>query len=198
MGTEVLVAAALTAAATGAQMYNQRRTAKKQDNALASRLRGQAQRQREADAKVQQIIADQAASTPDDERLTASRNYQQALRQARGQAEGGLVPMSGASDAFKESGRQAAAGIGDYGERLAGLLSTIDAPAMQRRNEGLALNRRAGELDILSRFDQGNTWLDDLRLRAIRRNPWVDAFSQVAAGASRGMSMGSGTAPGGG
>lgn len=193
MGTEgVWIPALIAAVGAGASAYNTRQTAKEQDSALARQLRGQAERQRGADAKVSEIIAKQAASTPDDERLTASSNYLQALKQAKGKATGGLAQISGASDAFKQATVGAEQGIGDYGQRIASLLSSIDAPYMQRMNEGLTINRDAGELGLLERFDQGANWLDDLRLRGIRRNPWIDAAGSALQGYGGAMASGGG------
>src|SRR5690349_19455844 len=79
MGTEVLVPLAIAALSTGAQVYNARRTASKQDAALADSLRHQGARQREADAKVNDQVARLEASNSADERAKREGQYLDAL-----------------------------------------------------------------------------------------------------------------------
>lgn len=191
MGTEaVWVPLLTTALAAGATAYNTNRTAKKQDNALAAQLNRQGERQREADAKVSELITKTGASTSADEQVGALDQYMSQLRAQQGTATAGLNQQGAVSDAYKQSGADAALGINEYGSKVASLMSRMDAPALQRVNEAVEQGRIAGDIDRVKRFAGGDDYLARLKLQGIRRDPWIDLGASFAQGAGAGAANG--------
>lgn len=183
MGTEAIwIPLLTTAVAAGATAYNTNRTAKKQDNALAAQLRQQGERQREADAKVGELITKTGASSSADEQKGSLDQYMNQLRSQQGNATAGLNQQGAVSDAYKQSGADAALGINEYGGKVASLMSRMDAPGLQRVNEAIEQGRIAGDIDRVKRFAGGDDYLAKLKLQGIRRNPWIDAGAAAANG----------------
>lgn len=191
--TSTYVALALAAAAAGAQYYNTQSTARKQDNSLAMQIRNQGDKQRQADERVGEEVEKMQGSTAEASRREALDGYIAALRKGKGTLESGLTGGFG-SDAFRSDSAQAANDVNYYGQRTAGLMSRIDAPAMQRQGEAFGYGRLATDLGLIGREARGQNFLDELRLRAIRRNPNIDLFSSLASAASGAVAGGAGAA----
>lgn len=181
----------IMAAATAAQVQNERSTLKRQDAQAATGIRNQAAKQREADARVDQQVQEISQSTAADERAEALGSYMDTLRRNRGTSEAGLDGAVG-GDAFRADSAAAAQGVQQYGQQNAELMARIDAPGMQRRNEAFGYGRTATDLSLLGRESAGQAFIDELRLKAIRKNPWIDAAAGVAMGAAMGMDTGAG------
>ena len=191
MATSTMVGLGLAAAAAGANQYNTRQTAKRQDQQAAQGIRQQGIRQQAADAKVNDQVADLEGSTAQGAREQRLEDYMQGLRRNRGTMQAGLTPTVG-SQAFRDDSARAAQDVQGYGERAAGLLSRIDAPGMQRQSEAFGASNLATDLGLIGRQSSGDQFINDLRLRAIRRNPWIDAGSQVAGAYGASLAMGGG------
>lgn len=196
IATSTAIALALAAAAAGGQYYNTQRVAKKQDSAAAAQIRQQGNRQRAADAKVNDLITGLSKSTPAGEQAGTLENYMAQIRAQGGNATTGLHQAGATSDAYRKASNDAALGVSDYGEKVAGLLSRMDAPGLQRLREGVDAARFETDINQLKRFSDGDDFLAKLKFDRIRRNPWLDAFSAFAGGASGavGSGWGSGTA----
>ncbi len=179
-GLEWIIPAAITAVGTGAQIYDQRQTAKRQDNQLARQIQQQGTRQAEADRAVQQSIADRAASDASQERGSAANNYLQQARAAQAQATGGLRQAGAVSDAYRQSANDAALGVADYGATAANLMARIDAPMQQRQREALQGAQLQTDLGLIGGRAAGDDFLARLRLQGIRGNPWVQGAGQLA------------------
>ncbi len=183
MGTEaVWVPLVMAAVATGASVYNTRQTERRQDNALAQQIRNQSSRQRDADAKAAELIRREAGSSDADERQTALGKFTEQIQRARGNAERPLQTVGAVSDAYKKAGSDAALGMTSTATNFADLVSRIDAPMQQRQNDALARGRYGTDIDMIRRFASGDDYLDQLRLRSIRRNPWIDAGASMLNG----------------
>jgi hypothetical protein len=193
LATSTIAALAVAAAAAGAQAYNTRQTARRQDSAAADSIRNQSRRQRDIDAKVNENVKKLEGSNAADERAEALQSYADQLRRKQAMAGAGLDGPGGS--AFQSDAAIAEQGVSDYGATNAGLLSRIDAPTMQRQGEARDVGFLGTDINLESRAAQGQSFIDDLRLRAIRRNPWIDAAA-TAASAYAG-SMGGGAAMGG-
>lgn len=172
-----LVAAAIGA---GTTVYNTKQTEKRQDNALAGQLRSQSEKQRRADQKTSELIAKEAQSTDADERKSSLANFTDAIQAHKASAAKSTQSQGDVSEAFKAAGSNAALGMTDYAGKIAGLLSSIDAPTQQRQNDAFVRGRYATNIDNIRRFSSGDDFLSQMRLRGIRRNPWLDAAGQVA------------------
>jgi hypothetical protein len=198
MGTEALwIPAVISAIGAGASAYQTHQVAKDQDQAAAQGIRTQQAKQREIDARASQEIDALEQSSPEDERAAAMEKYMTQLRTARGNMEGdGNIPN--ASDRYQKDVVASKAGIGNFGEKVADILSRVQAAGDQRRNEGYSFGRAGSDIAGTAREAQGADFLNRLRISGIQRNPWVDAGSNVLQGVAQGMSAkyASGAGPG--
>lgn len=192
IATSTAIALALAAAAAGASYYNTQSTAKKQDKSAAEGIRRQAARQREADASVDKAIQAQAGSSGADEKAGVLENYMQQVRASKAGATKGLAQSGNLSDKARTSEIDAALGVGNFGEKIAGLMAGMDAPVLQRQNEAVNRARTAVDLEGIGRNASGDAFLNQLRLQGIRRNPYLDAFSSFAGGAAGSVGSGAG------
>lgn len=193
-GAELAIPAIIAAVGAGASYANTKRTERKQDNALADKIRNQRRTQGEIDNKVNELVTKTGESDPKASITQAQQGYMQQLLAGKAQANSGLGNVAGASDAYQKDSANAALGIANDGKDLASLFARIDAPAAQRRQEGTDAIRASQGIDMLRRNAGGDAYLDDLRLGAIRRNPLLDAVAAAASsyGQSGGASMGMG------
>ena len=154
-------------------------------------------RQREADARVNDLVTQQAMSSPQEERREALTQYLGQLRKNAGSAAGALQPISGASAAYQDDAAKAALGVGEFGKNFADLMARSDAPVRQRQNEANERAQFGSDIGQLKRFSEGADFLNQLKLQAIRRNAWIDAAAaglQGYAGAYGGGGGGGGDA----
>jgi len=190
MTTGTAIALALAAAAAGTEYVNTENTADRQDNAAAQAIQNQSKIQKQADTTVDAAVSKLAASNASDARTARLQDYLQVLRQNKGSTDAGLTPTVG-SDAFRTDAASAANDTNAYAQKTAGLLSRIDAPQIQRQQEGFDYGNLATDLGLIGRESQGQNFLDQLRQSRIRRNAKLD----LAAGL---MSSGAGAAAGSG
>ena len=183
----------MMAVGTGVQMHNTRQTARRQDQQAAESIRGQGRLQRQADAKVNEQVAQLEASRSADERAQRLDQYYDILRSKRGNLESGLAPGIG-SEAFRGDSAAAAQGVQDQAQATAGLMARMDAPQIQRQGEATGFGHLATDIGLVGRQSAGQRFIDDLRLRSIRRNPWLDAVGQGLASYGAGSLAGAGQA----
>lgn len=196
--TATYVAMAAMAAAAAGQAYNTKQTAKRQDNQLAESIRSQSKLQREQDGRINEEVQKLGNSTMEDSRAKRMDQFMQQLGRNRSSMTSGLTPQFG-SDAFVADSGAAANNVMQEANGTAGLLAQIDAAGMQRQDEGTSFGRLATDTDLLKRRSQGQQFMDDIRLRAIRRNPNMDlAAGLLSAVGSSGMGMGGAGAGAGG
>lgn len=195
ISTGTALALGLAAASAGLQYHNTQRTARRQDQQAAEGIRNQSRVQREADAKVNDKVDELSGSTSGDERRRALDSYVAALRRGRGKTQSGFAPAFG-SAAFQEGAEDAALGVEDFGLTRAGLMSRMDAPTLQRQGEAVSTGHLATDIGRIGRESSGQRFIDDLRLRAIRRNAGLDLASGLlsAAGGAVASGWGSGAA----
>lgn len=188
------VALGISLLGVAANQYNTQQTAKKQDRALAAQITQQGQKQQQASAKIAEALAAQAKSDSTDEQSQQMDSYLRTLAQGQ-QAEGINSGPGGFSQAYREGTEQAGQALGEYGNTRAGLLSRVDAPRLQRQNEGILFDSLRNELSMIGREASGDDYLAQLRLRGITRDPWLDALSGVASGVGKGMAGSAGAVP---
>jgi hypothetical protein len=181
-----LIVAALSA---GAQAYQTNQVAKDQDAAAAQGIRSQAANQRQADEAVGASVDQLGQSTPEGARAKATEDFLGQLRRNRGQAIPGAT--SGGSARYNADMAGAQSDVADFGSRAADTLARINAPAMQREAEGVGFNRLSSNLGMIGRNASGDQFLDQLRLRSVRPNPWVSAGAELGQGAASGMAQNS-------
>lgn len=190
--TGTAIALGLAAAGAAASAYNTNRTLNKQDQAAADGLRRQQQMQREADAKVAQHLTEQKGSNPEAERARNEADMLAAIQGAQSKARRNLQTPGAASADYRMAASQAGAGAQDYAQQVAGLLATVDAAGQQRQRESFRFGDLATEVDLVGRRSRGQSHVDDLKVRGIRRNPWIDMAAAAASGAASGMGGGGG------
>lgn len=181
MGTEAIwIPAVVAAVGAGASYYNTTQTAKRQDNELTRQIMAQGQRNRQADSAVSEAILAQQGSNPEAERQKASDAYLERLRRTRPNANAGFGQIGAVSDRFADSAQDAANDIDATGAQTADIYSRMDAPLRQRQNEGVAFGRLGSEIGRIGLMSDSDAYLSDLRMRSIRRNPWIDAAAGAA------------------
>jgi len=192
IATSTAIALALAAASAGAEYYNTENTAHKQDNQAAFAIQQGAQKQKQADAQVNKLVDTQAKSDTKDSAAQGLGQYVQAMQAQKGNTTAGLNQAGNVSDAYKQSGADAALGIQDYGNKIAGLMSRMDAPAMQRQKEAITQNRYSTAIDSILRANAGDQFINDMKLRGIHRNAGIDAGASFANGVAGGLAGGAG------
>lgn len=188
------------AAMVGGKMIQDNETnryLRKQDEAAAQGILNQTKKQREADEVVRNQVGQLEGSTSGDERAQRLDQYMQVLRRGQRQANSGLEgPVGGAT--FQADAGTARNAADAAAATTAGLQARIDAPALQRQGEAFDYGRLATDIDGLSREAAGQSFIDQLRLRNIRRRPGMDLLSgglMAAGGAMAGGGAGAAAAP---
>lgn len=198
--TATYVALALAAASAGAQYVNTQNTARRQDQQAAQGIMNQARIQKEADAKVNASVSELEGSDSASERSQRLGDYIQTLRNNRAGIEGGSEPGYG-SAAFQADSAQAGKDATKYSENMAGLMSRMDAPTMQRQGEAFDYGNLATEIGLIGRQSAGQRFIDELRLNSIRRSAGLDLAAGLMGAASGAVGSGAsvaGTVPSGG
>lgn len=188
------------AAMVGGKMIQDNETnryLRKQDEATAQSILSQTKKQREADEVVRNQVGELEGSTSGDERAQRLDQYMQVLRRGQRQANNGLEgPVGGAT--FQADAGNARNAADAAAATTAGLQARIDAPGLQRQGEAFDYGRLATDIDGLSREAAGQSFIDQLRLRNIRRRPGMDLLSgglMAAGGAMAGGGAGAAAAP---
>lgn len=185
------IAPVIMLAAAAANQYNTNQVAKKQDSQAAIGIMEQGRRQKQADAKVNDEVQKLKTSDASDERATRLQDYMTTLARGKQSAQAGLTPDIGGA-AFKADSAQAATAVQDKAASTAGLMARIDAPGMQRQGEGFDYGNLATDLDLIKRQAAGEDFLNQLRIRAIRRNPYIDLAAATASGYAGALAGGGG------
>lgn len=190
IATSTAIALALAAAAAGTEYYNTENTAKKQDKQAAQSILDQTNIQKKANARTQQTIQQVQGSTSADARAQRLNDYMQTLNQAKARTTAGLTNPNIGGQAFQTDQAAAANQAENYGTQTAGLLSRIDAPIVQRQQEGFDYGQLATDLGQLQNQSAGTAFLDKLKQASIRRNAKLDlaaGLMSAAGGAAGGM-----------
>jgi hypothetical protein len=127
-----------------------------------------------------------------DQNLAGQLRLESQKQQQADQITSQLIQKTATSDAYKASGADAALGISDYGAKAADLMSSIDAPTIQRAQEAANDVRFNTALGAIKRASAGDDFLAQMRLRNIKLNPWISAGTSIAGGYARGAAGASG------
>lgn len=181
--TTALALAAMAAAAASA--YNTNRTAKKADSIAAQGIRKQGENQRRVNQKLQETLKQTAESNSESERKAANDSYINQVQNKMAAGTAGLAKQ-GVSQQFDEMAGQAKGQAADYAGTIAGLLSRIDAGAMQRQSEGNLMGDFQFNTGPDASAIQGDAFLNDMALRGVRRNPYIDFAASALNGYASG------------
>jgi len=191
IATSTAIGLALAAAAAGGSYYNTQKTAQRQDNQAALGIQNQSRIQKQADTKVNDAVAKLAESNAASAKEGRLDDYLNVLRRNRSTTEAGLTPVIG-SDTFKTDAATAANDANSYADKTAGLMARMDAPGIQRQQEGFDYGNLATDIGLIGRESQGQNFLDQLKLGRIRRNAKIDLASGLLSAAAGGVAGGAG------
>jgi hypothetical protein len=192
MGTEALwIPAVLSAVGAGVQADQTNQAAKRQDEIAAQGIRTQSSKQRDADARVSQEVNKLQNSTPEDSQRQATDAFMDQLKRTRAQAHG-EGQVGNVSSAYTSDADSAGKAVDQYGKNRASVLGRINAPGLQREQEGISRSRAGTDLGLISRAANGDQFLTELRARQNGVNPWAMAAGQVIGSAGSGMASNAG------
>jgi len=182
---------------TGLSIYNSDKTANAQDAALAAGQKQQGALQQQANQATQKLINQYQTSSQGPYQAKSMQQFLGAMAANPGNNTQPLNQVGATSSAYQAGAKQAAQGISTYGNTTAGLMSQMDAPAMQRQaltGDTLAYGSQLGELQNQSKTDQ---FLAQLKASSIQNNPWLTGVSSLlgAFGNAYGMGAFSGPSP---
>lgn len=180
-GAELAVPLLISGAATGASVLNQEAAARRADRITAQGIRQQGVRQRDVNARVDQEIGRVAGSDPTMEQQASQVQYLEQLRRSRAAARG-APGVPGASERYSQDVVAGDATVDANAARIADLMSRTGAPLLQREREVQGLDRLRSDVGVIGRAAGGDDFLNQLRLRAVRPNPYIDALAGVAQG----------------
>lgn len=190
VATSTAIALALAAAAAGTQYYNTQQTNKRLDRQTVASIQNQQGIQKEANAKVLQTLSDVDASSPAGERQRAADEYLKQVQGAQKLARTNLQ-QRGLSDEYDEGAVQAGDKAQEYATNIGSLMASIDAPSAQRANEGFRFGDLATDIGLVGSKSRGQQFVDALKAKGIRRNPYLDAAAALMNGAAGGVGTGS-------
>jgi hypothetical protein len=180
MSYAMVAAGIASVVAAGATYYNGQQVAHRQDQNAAAALRQQGQLDQQTTAKTNQLIQKDAQSTPDAAKANLLGQFMNVMQQNKGRADAPLAQVGNVSGAYTKAANDAALGVSQYGNTNAGLLSSIDAPGVQRQAEAANLSEYGGAVNELKRQSAADDFLMQMRARDIRPNPWLTAVGDMA------------------
>lgn len=185
--------AGITAGAgQGLKAFNEWQTAEDRDDAIRLAMQNRGRWQDKMDARFMDTVHGQIGQTPEAERIKAMGEFMQAFKTAQPEMAGGAGSPAGSKRA-QETAASTSAGLQGFGRREADVTARIAAPQRMRLNQSLENSRTGSDLQLLSRFMEGQDFLDQLRiLRKSRANPWMDLAGDLLIGAGQGMGMSGG------
>lgn len=172
-------AAIAAAAIAGLSAVDQNQTMRRQDRETAAGIRQNMALQEQANQKVARTIQQQAQSNATKARVSQNDKYLQQLQQQQQLAQQRLA-RTGFGDAYDQLARRAAANEDSYATRLAGLMSAVDAPSLQRQQESYNFGDLGTELGMIGRDASGNQYVTQQKVNSVRPNPWLQAAGQAA------------------
>lgn len=183
MGTEAIwVPLVIAAVGTGVQVYNTQQTERRQTNEVNRQLREQADIDKKGQAAVQAQLLKQQQSSPDAFAKSSLDQYMTQIQQSQSKANAGLGAVGAVNERFNEGAADAAGDIFSDSAARATSLSKIDAPRLQRMAEGISFNRTNQDIGRVGALSDSARYLGDIRMRGIKRDPWLDAVGSLAQG----------------
>lgn len=208
MGAAFLIPAAMSLAGSAAQFVNQRNANSRASDAEVNAIQNQQGYRDRANAGVNKVIQDTAASNPNAIANTEQGNFVSNLRrnQAGSAAPGAtsaaipdttfgapvsaLPPAAGASARYKSDTKSAQDQTQQFGTTLAGEVAKIDAPVQQRMKENQAMQLLGSNLNTIGAESYTKNFVDQLRARQVgQTNPWVGMFNTAMQGGAASLAM---------
>lgn len=169
----------IAAAIAAASAVDQNQTMRRQDRDAASGIRQNMALQEQANQKIAQTIQQQAQSNPADAMASQNDKYLQQLQQQQQLAQQRLA-RGGLGSAWQAQADRAIGNEMGYANRLAGLMSAVDAPSLQRQQEGFHFGDLGTDIGLIGRDASGNATMAGNKARSRTANPWLREASQGA------------------
>jgi hypothetical protein len=163
----------------GLGLYAQNQAASRQDSQAAAGIRQQGLLQQQETQKSNQLIQNVADSNDTGAKQTLLGQFTQELQAKKANSTQNLNQVGAVSSAYTKGANAAASGIADYGNTTAGLLSSIDAPGLQRQGEAADLSRFGSQLGQVQQQSAADQFLNQMKLNSIKPNPWLTGISQA-------------------
>ncbi len=159
--------------------YQQNQVARQQDRLAAQNIQNQARAEQTASAKINEMLTQVAESNPQAARQQRMDEYLATLQQG---AQAGAINdgPGGFSDAYRQSVAGAEGALDTYGTTRAGLMARLDAPVIQRMNEGVLFDATRNDIRGIGRKPNQDDPLARLQIQGTQANPWVEAGLGVA------------------
>lgn len=172
-------AVGLAVASAVGTAYQADQVAKKQDRLAAQNIQNQSRAEQTASAKINEMLQQVQESNPQDARQQRMDEYLSTLQQG---SQAGAINdgPGGFSDAYRQSVAGAEGELGTYGTERAGLMSRLDAPVIQRMNEGVLFDSARNDIRGIGRNANQDDFLARLQIQNTQANPWVEAGLGVA------------------
>lgn len=181
-----------TAAGAGMQAKAAHDLSSDQQRIAAEGILRQSQLNRDASTRVAQTTQQIASSDASAETAAKRETYLDALRKTL-PARQGANPVNGAvSSRFAQDTADAQGESEAEAVQNAGLAAEIDAPALQRQREGVAVDNTGVDLNTLRSKAQGQDYLNKLRLALAKPNQGLMIGGQLLSGAGGAMAAGGG------
>lgn len=181
------VAFALVVIGTAVKINEDNKTARRQDNEAAAGIQRQGRLQAKADEKVNAEVEQLKNSTAQTARREALDSYSRALQAGERST---TIGLPGGGEAFQKAANDANGAVRQYGATNANLMATMEGAGTQRLREGFSYGRLGTDLSLIGRQSAGDEFINNLKTRAIRNNPWVDGAAGVMVGAGGAMGGG--------
>lgn len=172
-------AAIATAALAGLSAVDQNQTMRRQDRDAAAGIRQNMLLQDQANQKIAQAIQQQQESNPAAAEASQNDKYLQQLQQQQQLAQQRLS-RGGLGSAYTDRANTAAANEQGYATKLAGLMSAVDAPSLQRQQEAYTFGDLGTDIGTIRRDSQGNAYTAGIKAGSHRPNAWLQAAGQAA------------------
>lgn len=169
--------AVATVAAYVVNRYNTTNTARKQDNALAAKERMDMFNQSLSNQNVRDLVNKTAKSTPQAAKAKDLNSFLDTIRQHYALTNSASAPHGNVSGAYDQAAKDAAAGVSQYADTRAGNMAGMMAPIQQRQQEAANRSDTAMALSSLARKAKMQDFLANMKIAAIKRNPWLDLLS---------------------
>jgi len=185
------VAIGIAAAGALAGLAQTQHVAHQQDRALAAQITAKGALQKTADAKIAQAVQAMAGSNDAAARQQSQQAYLDTLQLAN--PGSGINQGPGAFSAqYRQDAANDDAALRQYGADRAALMARLDAPKLQRMNEGILFDNTRNDLRLIGRDASGQAYLDQLKYNSIQKDPWVTAGIQLAQAYGTSKAMGGG------
>jgi len=180
------VGVAVAVGSTLVNSYEQSQVAKKQDKVLAGEMLKQGQTRQKIAANTANLVNQEKGQTAQPQQDLYKQNLDNAIKANASTATAPYQTVGATSDAYKKAAKDTALGVAKSTDTRAGLMAGMAAPGMQRQDLQKVFDNYQIGNSQLNQSQQGQNFLDNLKLQSIHANPWVSLLTGVGSAYARG------------